>query len=165
MAHRGRVITRKAWLSIPAHTAEISSAGTNGGSQLAFASPSTILRIRGNCWAAMDATKQIGDLMTITWALGIVSTDAATLGSTALPDPSTEPEYPWLWWRQMHLWAQLASGNEAWGTSAQLLEIDSKAMRRVAPGQSLVWFTQTGSVTGAPVTRIVGDELRVLIGT
>ncbi len=161
----GRVIDFKAWLALGAGSASVSTNATQGGTKLDFASPGTILRIRGSVYASLDATQQVGDEMTVTWAVGMVSTDAAAVGATALPDPADEPEYPWLWWYQMNLFSSLAAGVNAWGTSAQLKEIDTKAMRRFKPGQSLVLFSQTTAATGAPVTRIRQNSTRVLIGT
>ena len=113
----------------------------------------------------MDQSKQVGDRIRLTFGLGIVSTDAATLGSTAVPDPGGEPDYPWLWWGTMDLLSYLAVGNESWGTSRQIVDVDTKAMRRFKPGQSLIWIVEAASVSGAPVTDVIFHQTRVLIGT
>ncbi len=132
---------------------------------MATAIPATILRCRGYVQAYLDATRQVGDIMVVTAALGIVSTDAFNLGATAFPDPADEPAYPWLWWGQMTLESTLAAGDDAWGLSAQRLEVDTKAMRRWKPDETLTWVFQTTQVAGAPVTIIVNSDTRVLIGT
>jgi len=167
MARRGRVIDFKSWLKLTEFSASVTADATQGGSKIDFSGPGTILRIRGSWHCSLDSTAQLDDVMRITCAIGIVSTDAATLGATALPDPQAEPEYPWLYWSQMTLVAAVigTSFGGAWGPAAQSQEIDTKAMRRVKPGQSLVYYTQTTAATGAPVTNLNGQACRVLIGT
>jgi len=165
MAHRGRRIDVKQWSQLSGWSLSTATDQTNGGSTLAFSSPSTILRIRGGWWAAMDATKQVDDDISVTVCIGTSSTDAATVGAASLPDPNEEPEYPWLYWKNTRLFSQIAAGNEAWGTSAQFFDIDTRAMRKMRPGQSLNFYSQTAGATGAPVTQIEGLRCRVLIGS
>ncbi len=160
-----KTIDNKQWDAIPATRLSESTTNTFLGGSIAFNVPATILRCRGQVWAAMDATKQVSDLFGVVVALGILSTDAVTLGATAAPDPGGEPEYPWLWWGQMLLEAFVAAGTEAWGTSAQRLEVDTKGMRKVKPGQSLVWVAQVNVASGAPLITIELGQVRVLIGT
>ena len=155
----------KEWNSTGFSTADVSTQTTTILGTLAFLIPGTILRMRGVVQAAFDETVQVGDRMLVTWGLGIVSTDAATLGATAMPDPDDEPEFPWLWWGAMELRSNLTAGANAWGLQAQRLEVDSKAMRRFKPGQSLVWVAQTFGDVGAPVTHLTTLRTRVLLGT
>ena len=112
----------------------------------------------------MDPTKQVADTIGITWGLGIVSTDAATLGATALPDPAGDSDFPWLWWGDMFLRSHNAGHEEAWGLSAQKLEVDTKAMRRVKPSESLIWVVETSTIAGAPNTFLDFGVTRVLVG-
>ncbi len=172
MAFRRQVITRpgrkidfKQWDAMPSLSAESSSSGTTLGGAISFTIPATILRIRGYCQASLDETKQAGDEMIVGFAVGIVSTDAFNLGVTAVPDPSSEPEYPWLWWGQVFLESFVAAAAEPWGISNQRLEVDSKAMRKVKPGETLCWVAQRNAVAGAPVTILTFGQTRVLIGT
>ncbi len=161
----GRVLDMKQWSAILANDQAISTAGTFKGNFLQFAEPSTILRCRGYVQAALDASKQVADTMSIAFALGIVSSDAAAAGGGSLPDPFGEPEYPWLWWGSMTLRSDIAAGEEAYGSSVQILEVDTKAMRRMKPGQSLIWVAESATVSGAPVTNVTFGFTRVLIGT
>ncbi len=162
-SHGGKVIDFKAWLAMLAVDSQVSTAGTAAGGFIDFTSPATILRCRGYVQGYLDPTKQVGDTMALGFAIGIVSTDAR--GAGVLPDPFEEPEYPWLWHGTMFLRAEIAAGAEAWGLSAQRLEVDTKAMRRIKPGQSLVYAIERASVAGAPVTEITTGFTRVLIGT
>jgi len=162
----GRKIDFKQWGGIPSLSLEVNSDGTNSGGSIAFLEPATILRVRGHVMAAFDESKQVGDEILVTFGLGIISSDAFAAGPTAFPDPAGDIEYPWLWWGQMSLESYVTTNDEeAWGTSRQILQVDSKAMRKVKPSESLVWVVQTGGAVGAPVTVINFGLTRVLIGT
>ena len=69
--------------------------------------------------------------MIVTIALGLVSTDAFLLGSTALPEPLDDADYPWMFWRSVVLESFLAAGAEGEGSSVYRIDVDSKAMRKV----------------------------------
>ncbi len=113
-----------------------------------------------------DETQQLNDEMILTWGLGFVSTDAFASGVGAMPDPAGEVDYPWLWWGQMHLLSLEANTQPgAWGITAQRLEVDTKAMRKFKPGQSLAWILQIGGSVGAPSVELNFGLTRVLIGT
>ncbi len=162
----GRKIDFKQWESIPRVLNESASDTIVSGGSIGFLIPATILRCRGRVWAQFDATMQVGDRMDLTFALGIISTDAFTLGATAFPDPAGEPEYPWLWWDQITLNSELTAGHTGgFGPEAQMLEIDTKAMRKVKPGESLFFCWQQSGASGAPVTIVNQSLIRVLIGT
>ena len=95
---RGRTIDYKQWERIAQSIASVSTATTTLLGTLLIAQPQTILRSRGFVQAAFDATQQVGDTMTLTFGLGVVSMDAAAAGAGSVPDPNGDPEYPWLWW-------------------------------------------------------------------
>ena len=167
--HRGggKVIDFKSWVCFAGSQLDISTATTTIlGTPLDFTSPVTILRCRGRVQAAFDESVQVGDRIALTMGLGIVSTDAATVGATAVPEPFTDCEYSWLWWGSIHLESFLANGNVGnnFGSGMDRLEIDTKAMRRVKPAESLVFVVQSDSLTGAPVTSVDFHPMRVLIG-
>ena len=113
----------------------------------------------------MDATMQVGDTIAFAFGLGIVSTDAFTAGAASFPDPFGDVDYPWLWHGTMFLRSELAAGVNAWGMSAQRLEVDTKAMRRFKPSESLGWIVESATVAGAPATEVTVGFTRVLIGT
>jgi len=102
--------------------------------------------------------------MRISYGIGIASSDAVAAGSGSLPDPGAEPDYPWLWWGETMLQAENAAAEEVFGTSAQIMQIDSKAMRKVKPGETLFFILERSLVAGAPVTLTAFSQCRVLIG-
>jgi len=161
MARRGKTIDYKEWASVPGSSATLSTNTTTVLGSLAFAAPGTILRCRGFISALFNNTVQVGDILRLTFGLGIVSTDA--VAAVAVPDPDAEPEFPWLWWGQIFLDSQAAP--EAWGIGAQRYEVDTKAMRRFKPGTSLVWVMESTDAAGAPATNVRIGRTRVLIGT
>ncbi len=167
MARRGRVIDNKEWTAIPGLSASVSTDTTTLGGNLSFNVPATILRMRSKGgFFAFDSTQQVGDAIALTWGIGLFSQDAIALGATALPDPGSEPEFPWLMWGGCSLQSFLAAGVNAWGVSAcEIRPWDSKAMRKVKPGQGLAVVIQTEGAAGAPVTVIQYPRGRVLIGT
>ncbi len=167
MARRGRVIDLKQWSSMTGASQSISSAGTRLASGvLAFLEPGTILRCRTpDILMMFDATQQIGDTINLTFGLALVSADAAAAGATSMPDPGSEPEFPWLWWGDFFLRSELAAGEQDLGSAVVRRSADTKAMRRFKPGQALVWVVEATAVAGAPVTLIDVCRTRVLIGT
>ena len=158
----GRTIDYKQWSFIPAIELSSAAAATISGASLAFEEPATILRCRGELVVALDGVAA-GASNGVTFGLGIVSTDAATLGATALPDPGAEPNFPWLWWHDAELISNAVEANEQSDiTSAVRVPIDTKAMRKMKPGESLIMVVQTDS---AITVDILLSRIRVLIGT
>ena len=139
--------------------------GTISGASIAFLEPATVLRCRGEVLVAMDETMQVGDKALIAFGLAIVSTDAFTLGATALPDPAGDANFPWLWWHQTLMASNLAVGLNNQGSSVARIVIDTKAMRKVKPLESLAMVFQVVAGTGSPVMDVDFSIIRVLIGT
>ena len=162
----GKKIDFKSWNAIPGLRTEVSTVATFTGGRLTFAIPATILRVRGAVSLQFDETVQAGDVGAAVFGLAVVSEDAAV--AEAVPDPGQEPEFPWLWWSTIELEAIVAGSN--WtafplGPTADILRVDSKAMRKVKPGESLIWICQITVATGAPVMILKFHPTRVLIGT
>ena len=169
-APRGRKIDFKQWDAAPGLIGSENADATFIGGSLAFNIPATILRWRSHVACMFDETRAVGDRAVFTFGVGIFSTDAVTLGSTALPDPAGEPEYPWVWWKEFRLdcFAVHAGANvndAGWGPTQQRYDLDSKAMRKIKPGESLLIVGQMSNQAGAPVTLVDLGQLRVLIGT
>ena len=165
VAVRGRKIDFKQWTSIPGGSLNLSSNSTVGGpGLLAFTAPATILRVRGHVRVAfLAAGLTATDEAQVVFGLGLFSSDAVALGSTALPDPSAEAEFPWMWYGE----ATMYSPNADFGDPlvSVHLEIDTKAMRKVQPGKSLAMVLQYVNASGIPGLRVIYSQLRVLIGT
>ncbi len=162
-----RTIDFKEWDGIPGLITEVSTATTVLGGGLSFSAPATVLRIRGYWSGKLDESMQVGDRISLTLGIGIVSTDAfSDIGATAVPDPSAEAEFPWLYWENMRLDCFVAAGHDGgWGPPAQRYVIDTKAMRKMKPGQTLTYMVESDNLNGAPATLIDVGQLRVLIGT
>ena len=164
---RGRTIDFKSWFGMSSLRQSFSTDGTRLASgSLGFTSTSTILRVRTpEILAFFDNTQQAGDLINLTFGLGIFSTDAVALGATAMPDPGAEADYPWLWWGSIHLEGDAAASESGTGISVVRINPETKAMRKIRAGQSLTWVVEATSAAGAPTTIINVSQSRVLIGT
>ena len=169
MRHRrgGKTVDYKAWIG---HTGAEASFSTDAvfaaSGSLSFTGLGTILRAHyPDLLVHLDSTKQVGDNIVITLGLGIISTDAAAQGANSFPDPVGSVDYPWLMWDQFSLDSEVAAGEEAIGASVVRRSYDVKAMRRVKPGETLIWVGQRSGASGAPVTLFKMSLGRVLIGT
>ena len=160
----GRVIDFKSWLGIPSISLTLTASTTVIGASLAFQGPATILRCRGRLLFHLDETQQASDEVKIGCGLGIVSTDAFTLGATAMPDPSGDPEFPWLWWDELTFSSSLAAAEETFGSTTREVIVDTKAMRKIKPAESLGWVFQYTDITGTPLVDLNVSQTRVLVG-
>ncbi len=163
MARRsGKTIDYKQWSGLPGINLDSAAAATLAGGSLAFAAPATILRVRGMVMVNQDGATD-GATQFVTMGLGIVSTDAVAAGAASLPDPGDEPEYPWLYWLSVPLRSAIISGSTVGDiASSARIELDTKAMRRVKPGQSLVMVYQTTTASAVDINQ---GQLCVLLGT
>ncbi len=159
----GRTIDFKSWDAMPSVSAQLTADGSTAVAGLAFTSPATILRCRGSLLYSLDESQQVNDKMKVGLGLGIISSDAFT--ASTLPDPSGEAEYPWLWWHEVQLGSDLAVGINNLGQNVARIDLDTKAMRKIKPGQTLTLVTQYVDLTGTPVLDQQQGQIRVLIGT
>ncbi len=162
----GRTIDFKSWDGIPGIELGLAGAQTALGGSLAFNIPATILRLRGELLFVLDGAAESASIF-VTVALGVISSDAFAAGSGSVPDPAAEAEYPWMYWSTVALINQSSDTAATAGEQNQVgqayrLQFDSKAMRKVKPGQSLAWIVETGSAT--PIDIII-SQTRALIGT
>jgi len=142
---------------------------TVGGSRIDAATSLTILRMIGEYVITPTGVIVAGDQARICMAIGIVSTDAASLGATALPDPGDEPDYPWLYWREhaFHFGAAASgtAGEGAQGAGGSVREsFDIRSMRRMKPRESLTWVFQYVNGVGLPPLQMFAAGPRVLTG-
>ena len=85
-----------------------------------------------------------------------------------MPDPATEPEFDWLWWYPTIL-ASFGAATAAianpvpQGESFDRIRVESKAMRKMKPGESLVLVAQYENIAGNPAVDVNGS-LRFLFG-
>ncbi len=167
MARHARKIDHKRWDATLPIFIQSGTVGEKGGATNNFTRPSTILRLRGSWWAGFDhSLESAGDRMRVSLGVGIVSTDAAGVGAGSIPSPEDNIDWPWMFWDQVVLHCSLAdqTGQPGWGGTVQHRMIDSKAMRKVKPNESLIVAIAYGDATGAPSTVTVVPALRMLIG-
>jgi len=103
-----------------------------------------------------------GDLAKYTVGLGKVSTDAATLGSTAMPDPAGEPDYPWLYWAEHPYAATDTAFGSNLGTKVHRVAFDIRSMRKFTTRETLAFVVQYSDISGAPPLTFIGAQTRVL---
>ncbi len=153
----------KRWEVIPSIVlAGSSTPQTLLGGSIAFTEARTIVRCRASIATSIDGPT-ISDQCRFIIGLGIVSTDAFAVGSTAMSDPNGDADYPWLWWYQSQLQSQVNVANDAALSAAERITVDSKAMRKVKPWQSLVWVVAYEQTNASPVADIMIGITRVLI--
>ena len=128
----------------------------------------TILRIRGSLTVGPDPNGTLAndDRARISIGVGVVSTDAAFLGATAMPDPDAETSFVWLWyWSSVLIFGSTFTQEMLTaGGSFIRVDVDSKGMRKIKSGQSLVYVVQYVDITGAPPVDINFGQTRVLTG-
>ena len=164
MSHRRGPTRLKHWHSIPASVDRLSATGTTLLGALAFVgSPTTILRAIGEYAIAPTSAGVALDACTITLVMGVVSTDAATVGASALPDPNAEPEYPWLWWSSHTFHESTTDPASAEATAGGRWSFDNRAMRILRAGQTLVFVAEYADQGGVPPYTIAAGATRILV--
>ena len=124
----------------------------------------TIARCRGmwNAWHDTSAAAATSS-MVVAAGIAVVSTKAITAGVTAIPNPLTNIEWPWLWWDSALVGNEVitAVGVQSIGNTNRV--IDSKAMRKIPPASTLILVLESGpALEGAPDAN-VAFALRMLL--
>ncbi len=165
IARPGKKIDNKEWTFLAGQTQDVTADSTFiAQGFLNFAIPGTILRCRGNFLVSMLIGGLTADDQTqVGFGLALLSTDAVAAGAGSLPDPLGEPGFPWLWWSDTTVYTINADVAEA--AVSQRVVVDTKAMRKFKPGQTLVMVGQYGNITGIPGVTCTMGRIRVLIGT
>ena len=105
----------------------------------------TIVRTRGECLfttlTAVDAD--------VTGAFGIiiVSSDAATIGITAIPGPISDIENDWYVWEPLNLHSRSTTESESSLTQSHRIKFDSRGMRKIKLGDTSVLVLEIRSAT------------------
>ena len=155
---------RKHWHQLLSSMAQFTAAGTILLDTFTDADrdPFTVMRLIGEVSVGPDETGiTAGDSAMIFIGIGVVSTDAAVVGASAMPDPGGEADFPWLWWAPIFVQIPTIADLCA---SVRHVEISSKAMRKVGPGQSLVAIAEYADLAGTPPLDVVLSA-RLLVGT
>ncbi len=136
---------RTQWIG-PAIQSYVSVA--TGGATLVASFPITeqltIVRVRGQMSirpASVSADVDISGAM----GIGIVSDEALAAGVVSIPEPFTDADWSgWLMWRAFTYHFEFGDGTGV-NFPNWTLELDSKAMRRVGPNESLVVIAESES--------------------
>ena len=125
--------------------------------------PFTVIRMLGEVQVAPDEAGVVaGDACIVTFGIGVVSSDAAAVGSSAMPDPAAEADYPWLWWHSVLL--QFPTIGESLAQGVRTVQVESKGMRKLGPGQALALIAQYADLGGFPPVDVLAS-VRFLVGT
>ncbi len=117
--------------------------GTFGSTGLVILVPQTITRIRGRVALNLDATA-VDERAMILCGLMIVSADGFATGDAPEISTNANDEASWLWTGALYV----DSGGEAAVNENRLIDvidIDTKAMRKVKPGQTLALVFQAAA--------------------
>ena len=164
MADRSRgTRSAKEWGGIPSGTAALSGNATVLLGSLTFDVPHTVLRMLGSIIIGPTSAPQALDHARVAVGIGRVSTDAATLGSTAMPDPADERDYPWLYWTEQALFFAGTAVDGLNPMGAIRLEFDIRSMRKFQRREALAVVAQYIDVVGTPAITIVAAQTRVLL--
>ncbi len=164
MAHGTR--QRKEWTSIPGIQLPMTSGATLLGGSVAFASAATVLRMLGEYIITPTSAATAGDAAVVGVAIGVVSSDAFAAGAGSMPDPTDEPEYPWLYWAN-HSFFFPSTLTLLGQTDAGSIRrsFDIRSMRKLKPRESLAFVAQYTDRAGAPPLQLDVAVTRVLVGT
>ncbi len=126
----------------------------------------TIMRILGNWFVQPTPGGTIAalDNAEIALAIGVVSSDAAALGLTAMPDPITDEGYPWLYWKSFFCELDSADTTSPGNNPghSHYFDIDVKSMRKIKPNESLVVVAQYLDNVGTPFMTVHFSGARIL---
>ena len=116
----------------------------------------TIVRIRGRLLVNLETAAGAGEGFEWAMAMAIVSENAAGIGVTAVPDPIADIGWDgWILYESGVIFARDASPLDEGGPAgSQLIELDSKAMRKLHLSDVLVAVfatTETGTSLMRPV--------------
>jgi len=154
----------KQWGFLPLIQLDLTGDGTFGGSAIAFTSVQTVLRMLGEYIISPTGVVSAADSCTIVVGLAKVSTDAAAVGASALPDPGAEGEFPWLYWMSHSFeYPTVASGEGGIVSGSLRKAMDIRTMRKFRPGESLVWVVQYINNAGNPPMTLTLSHTRVLL--
>ena len=132
---------------------------------LALDGPFTVLRMLGEYIIGPTSAPVAADRAEISCGIGVVSSDAAAVGATAMPDPRDEADFPWLFWASHELLFPTTTADPSALVSSVRRTFDIKSMRKLKPRESLVFVAQYVDKGGAPPVSIVSAVTRILVAT
>ena len=125
----------------------------------------TAVRIVGDLTVEFDPTSTHSDqLNVIDVGIGVASQEAFALGTTALPDPRTQADYPprgWLYINTQPVMNSIDATNQAIATRPARFQFDIRSMRKIDKGV-LYLLIQSSAGKGSGVTTLVSGRVRTL---
>ena len=105
--------------------------------------PFTIIRTRG-IWSIRGDQETVDELQETALGCILVSDQAAAVGISAVPTPVAESGSSWHVFETMVSHFRVVTATGAQEAQNRLLTIDSKAMRKVEEGQTVITVVQNG---------------------
>ena len=108
------------------------------GSNLLLSPAATLVRTRGSVLFKISASGSANNKLNGAFGIIVASDQAVSIGITALPSPITEIENDWVVWVPFTGSADLAATTQTDLGAFSLVQFDSKGMRKMKEGESLV---------------------------
>ena len=124
----------------------------------------TVLRMLGEYSISPRTAPVTLDSVRITVGIGVVSSDAASAGASALPDPEGEPDYPWLYWASHPIFFMSAVSDPNSQAASLRRSFDIRSMRKMKPRETLTMIVEYTDIVGTPGIQFHAGTTRVLIG-
>ncbi len=125
----------------------------------------TLIRTRGLVSLYLETVSAINSGMSGAIGMAVVTTAAVAAGVASVPSPITEDSWDGWFWHQFFdvraITATIADGANAGSVFARFV-VDSKAMRKVAEDESLIYVIEVGAESGAATLRWFADS-RLLV--
>ena len=154
----------KRWQFLEQLSVGLNANATFAGGSLPGLEPFTVLRMLGEYIIGVDAAPTIADSCQVGVGIGVVSIDSVVLGSTAMPDPIGEPDFPWLYWAVHKFHYASVITDPAAATGSIWKTFDVRSMRKFKPRESLVAVVEYLDGAGTPAMQFEMARTRVLIG-
>ena len=153
----------KQWGNIGSGATAFTVDSTSLQAALAFGEAQTIIRMLGSYVIGPSAAPAATDSCIVSLGIGIVSSDAAAVGATAMPDPGGEARFPWLYWANHNLVYRSTEVDSSSPAGAVRVDFDIKSMRKVKPSESIVFLGQYENISGDPSVFLHTGRVRLLL--
>ena len=109
----------------------------------------TLIRTRGMYNVHFDPTS-VNDVVQFAMGLALFSSDAFTAGAASLPGPISDLDYDWIWHQNILLGPTFTAteGTADLMQNTGYRELDSKAMRKLKPSESMGFVVEAAILSG-----------------
>ena len=155
----------KSWFFIDGASTSMTADGTFALNGLSTSTQTTVMRCLGEYIITPTSAPAAADRCEVTVAIGVVSSDAFAVGASALPDPGSEPDYPWLYWQSHALFFPTTDPESGAAAASVRHTFDVKSMRKINARESLILVAQYRDGNGLPPVTLAAGSTRVLLAT